>query len=84
LHDVMDKYVRKLSIQLNIKELESEKINNLKDLIAMHPGSHLLDFVVYDNREQIKLEMPSRRQKVKVTQELLSELDDKQIYFKLN
>ena len=84
LHDVMDKYVRKLSIQLNIKELESEKINNLKDLISMHPGSHLLDFVVYDNREQIKLEMPSRRQKVKVSQELLSALDEDQIYYKLN
>ena len=84
LHDVMDKYVRKLSIQLNIKELESNKIQNLKELISMHPGSHLLDFVVYDNREQIKLEMPSRKQKVKVSQELLSELEEQQIFYKLN
>lgn len=84
LHDVMDKYVRKLSIQLNIKELESEKIQNLKSLISMHPGSHMLDFVIYDNREQIKLEMPSRRQKVKVTQELLNALEEDQIYYKLN
>jgi len=80
----MDKYVRKLSIQLNIKELESEKIKSLKELIAMHPGNHLLDFVVYDNREQIKLEMPSRKQKVKVSQELLSELEEHQVYYKLN
>ena len=50
----------------------------------MHPGSHLLDFVVYDNREEIKVEMPSRRQKVKVTQELLSELEEQQVYYKLN
>ncbi|WP_044402017.1 DNA polymerase III subunit alpha [Lacinutrix sp. Hel_I_90] len=84
LHDVMDKYVRKLSIQLNIKELESDKIRGLKDLIAMHPGSHLLDFVVYDNREQIKLEMSSRRQKIKVSQELLGELEEQQVYYKLN
>jgi len=84
LHDVMDKYVRKLSIQLNIKELESGKIQNLKELIAMHPGSHLLDFVIYDNREQIKLEMPSRKQKVKVSQELLNELEEQQVYYKLN
>ena len=84
LHDVMDKHVRKLSIQLNIKELQSDKIQQLKELIAMHPGSHLLDFVVYDNREQIKLEMASRRQKVKVSQELLSELEAQQVYYKLN
>ena len=50
----------------------------------MHPGNHLLNFVVYDNREKIKLEMPSRVQKVKVTQELLSELEEQQIYYKLN
>jgi DNA polymerase-3 subunit alpha len=80
----MDKYVRKLTIQLNIKELDADKIRNLKDLISMHPGSHLLDFVVYDNREQIKLEMPSRKQKVKVTQELLSALEEDQVLYKLN
>ncbi|WP_055434789.1 DNA polymerase III subunit alpha [Lacinutrix algicola] len=84
LHDVMDKYVRKLSIQLNIKELDSDKIRNLKDLISMHPGSHLLDFVIYDNREQIKLEMPSRKQKVKVSQELLNALEEDQVLYKLN
>jgi len=84
LHDVMDKYVRKLSIQLNIKELEAKKIQNLKELISMYPGNHLLDFVVYDNKEQIKLEMPSRKQKVKVSQELLSELDEQQVFYKLN
>ena len=84
LHDVMEKYVRKLSIQLNIKELEPDKIQNLKRLISMHPGSHLLDFVIYDNREQIKLEMPSRKQKIKVTQELLEELEEQQVFYKLN
>tara|TARA_R110000751_G_scaffold257155_4_gene356590 strand:- start:74 stop:1216 length:1143 start_codon:yes stop_codon:yes gene_type:complete len=84
LHDVMEKSVRKLSIQLNIKELESDKIHQLKELISMHPGNHLLNFVVYDNREKIKLEMPSRVQKVKVTQELLSELEEQQVYYKLN
>ncbi|TYB69413.1 DNA polymerase III subunit alpha [Bizionia saleffrena] len=84
LHDVMDKYVRKLSIQLNIRELEAPKIQKLKGLIAMHPGSHLLDFVVYDNKEQIKLEMTSRRQKVKVSQELLDALEEQQVFYKLN
>ena len=84
LHDVMEKYVRKLSIQLNIRDLDPERIQKLKGLIAMHPGSHLLDFVVYDNKEQIKLEMNSRRQKVKVSQELLDELEEQQVFYKLN
>jgi DNA polymerase-3 subunit alpha len=84
LQDVMEGYAKKLTIQLNIKELEEEKIQFLKDLIYMHPGSQSLMFVVYDNRDQIKLELPSRRLKIKVSQELLEELEKKQVLFKLN
>ncbi|MCL4126943.1 UNVERIFIED_CONTAM: hypothetical protein GTU68_037444 [Idotea baltica] len=84
LHDVMENYAKKLSIQLNIKEIQEDKIQSLKELIQMHPGNQALNFVIYDNTEQIKLQMPSRRQKVKVSQELLDELDEQQIYYKLN
>jgi DNA polymerase-3 subunit alpha len=50
----------------------------------MHPGNHVLNFVVYDAKERIKLNMPSRKQKVKVSQELLSELEEQHIHYKLN
>jgi DNA polymerase-3 subunit alpha len=84
LHDVMDNYAKKLSIQLNIKEIAEDKIQSLKALLQMHPGNQALHFVIYDNAEQIKLQMPSRRQKVKVSQELLDALNEKQVYYKLN
>jgi len=84
LHDVMDTYAKKLSVQLNIKELEVEKIHALKQLFNMHPGNQALNFVVYDNAEQIKLPMISRRQKIKVSQELLNALENQQVYYKLN
>jgi len=84
LHDVMEKNVRKISIQLNIKELEAEKIHYLKELISMHPGNHALNFLVYDNRDKIKLTMISRKQKIKVTNELLNELQEQQIHFLIN
>lgn len=84
LHDVMDTHAKKLSIQLNIKEIETEKIKQLKELLQMHPGKQALNFVVYDNTEKIKLRMPSRKQKIKVSQELLKELDNQDVYYKLN
>ena len=84
LHDVMDAYAKKLSIQLNIKDIGEDSIQSLKDLLQMHPGNQSLHFVVYDNAEQIKLQMPSRKQKVKVSQELLNELDEHQVFYKLN
>ena len=50
----------------------------------MHEGNQMLNFVVYDNKEQIKLQMPSRKQKVKISQELLDELENQQVFYKLN
>lgn len=84
LHDVMENYAKKLSVQLNIDDLKADGINQLKDLLNMHPGNQSLSFVIYDQDEQIKLTMPSRKQKVKVCQELLNELEQINVKFKLN
>ncbi len=84
LHDVMEVYAKKLSIQLDIKDLQEHRIKVLKDLIKMHKGDHALNFVVYDNDEALKLSMPSRKQKVKISQELLDELENNDVYYKLN
>ncbi|MFD0990199.1 DNA polymerase III subunit alpha [Mariniflexile jejuense] len=84
LHDVMENYAKKLSIQLDIKDLSEQKIIALKELIHLHPGNQSLNFVVYDNKDMLKLSMPSRKQKVKVSQELLNELQNQDVMFKLN
>ncbi|MCB0446402.1 MAG: DNA polymerase III subunit alpha, partial [Gelidibacter sp.] len=84
LHDVMDTYAKKLSIQLDIKELQEKRIQVLNDLIRMHEGNHALNFVIYDNEEKLKLNMSSRKQKVKISQELLEELTSHDVFFKLN
>jgi len=84
LQDVMDVYAKKLSIQLNIQDIKEDKIIELKDLLHMHPGNHMLNFVIYDNTESIKLQMPSRKQKVKISQELLDELESCDVFYKLN
>lgn len=84
LHDVMEQYAKKLTIQLNIKELHKETVLRLKELLYLHPGNQILNFVVYDNTEKIKLHMPSRRQKVNVSQELLAALEAQDVVFKLN
>ena len=84
LHDVMESYAKKLSIQLNIKEISEEKIQTINDLLKMHSGNHILKFVVYDNDDELKLEMSSRLRKIKISQELLLELKSQEVFYKLN
>ena len=84
LHDIMESYAKKLSIQLNIKEISEEKVQSIKELLQMHSGNHNLKFVVYDDEEELKLEMSSRLQKIKISQELLEELKAQEVFYKLN
>ncbi len=84
LHDVMDNMAKKLSIQLDINKLDPENIQELKDLLKMHKGDHGLNITIYDHEEEIKLNMLSRRQKVRISQELLEELAAQQVRYKLN
>ena len=84
LHDVMETYAKKISVQLNIKDLQENRISVLQNVFKTHSGNHALHFIVYDHDDKIKLTMPSRKQKVKISQGLLDELQTNDIKFKLN
>jgi DNA polymerase-3 subunit alpha len=84
LQDVMDSYAKKLTIKLNIDRLQEKRIQILKNTLASHKGDHILNFVVYEMQDEIKLNLSSRKQKVKINSELLSELEENEIHYKLN
>ncbi|WP_103069530.1 DNA polymerase III subunit alpha [Aquimarina sediminis] len=84
LHDVMETYARKLTIQLDINTLSDTGIDHLKELLDTHSGNHTLNFVIYEMAEKLKLHMPSRKQKVNISPELLVALEEESIHYKLN
>ena len=84
LHDVMENQAKKLTIQMPIEELQEERIKLLKDLFRTHKGDKHLHFVIYELENKVKLNMPSRKQKVKISQELLDELEREQVSYRLN
>ena len=84
LQDVMDSYAKKLTIQLDINEIKEERIEGLREIFKAHRGDHLLNFVVYETKEAVKLHMPSKRQKVNISQELLDSLKELEVYYRVN
>ncbi|MHA7056436.1 DNA polymerase III subunit alpha [Aquimarina sp. M1] len=84
LHDVMETYARKLTIQLDINALSDKRIDDLKGLLTEHSGNHTLNFVIFEMSEKLKLHMPSRKQKVNISPELLTALENDSVYYKLN
>ncbi|MGW9685104.1 DNA polymerase III subunit alpha [Flagellimonas sp. 2504JD1-5] len=84
LQDVMDAFAKKLTIKLDIDRLQEKRIQVLKDTLRSHKGDHSLNFVVYEMQDEIKLNLSSRKQKVKINSELLSTLEENEIHYKLN
>ncbi len=84
LQGVMDAMAEKLSIQLDLKDIDQKLINMLSSIVDEHRGKHNLRIDVFDMEESIKLSLPSKNYKVNISQDLLKELEDQQIHYKLN
>ena len=84
LHDVMDVYAKKLTIQMQIDDLAAKRIEVLKDLFKTHKGEKQLHFTMYDMAEKVKLNMPSRKTKIDINKELLDALQEQEVVYKLN
>lgn len=84
LQDVMEDYAKKLTIHIDVEEFEEENLNDLKEIITENQGEHLLNFVVFEKKERIKVHMPSRRQKVNINAGLLERLERIRINYRIN
>ena len=84
LHDALSKNSKKLTLQLDIRQLKSESIQQLKKELNGFKGDKLLYFDVIDPKKQLKLTLASRKQKVAISPELLSHLEEKRWHYKLN
>ena len=80
----MEAQAKKITLQLNIKDINEDRINKIEELVKGHQGKDLLNFVVYDVEDKMQLYMPSRSSKVKISQELLSLLETQELLYKLN
>ena len=84
LHDSLSKNSKKLTLQLDIHQLKSESIQQLKKELNGFKGDKLLYFDLIDPKKQVKLTLASRKQKVAISPDLLSHLEDKRWHYKLN
>ena len=84
LQDAMETFGKKLTINLDLKEVHEERINQLRELFLNYRGEQNLYFYVFEPDEKMYLQMPSRKKKVKICNELLTDLKRYNVSFKLN
>ena len=84
LHDIMDELCKKITFKLALEEVNEDTIRNLQHLCATNAGKQSVHFTIWNRKEKIELNLPSRNTKVNITNELLSALEKENIAFKLN
>jgi DNA polymerase-3 subunit alpha len=84
LQDVLEEFTKKITLNFSINEINEVNIQKINALINQYKGKKILNFVVFDIEENIKLTLPSRTYKVDISNEFIEELMTEQIHFKLN
>lgn len=75
LSDILETKVRQFVIQLPLPTLSDELIERVQSVITKHPGNSALRFTVFDSAENLRVELPSRKIRVKPGNELFKELE---------
>jgi DNA polymerase-3 subunit alpha len=84
LQEIRDKYIKNVSLEIELEKLNNELITKIFDNIKNNSGSTILNFIVSNKKEQMALSMRSTKFKVDVTNETLKFFDELGLTYKLN
>ncbi|MEI7978382.1 MAG: DNA polymerase III subunit alpha [Bacteroidota bacterium] len=84
LQEIRDKYIKNVSLEIELEKLNNELITKIFDNIKNNSGSTILNFIVSNKKEQMALSMRSTKFKVDVTNETLKLFDELGLTYKLN
>ena len=80
----MESNAKKLTINIDIKEVAEARVHAIKEILDQHKGDVKLHFQVFEPTEKLYVRMPSNKQKVRISQELLDSLEENKVHYKLN
>ncbi|MFL2599794.1 MAG: hypothetical protein ACJ0P1_04460, partial [Flavobacteriaceae bacterium] len=84
LQDSLDLNSKKLTLQLKVDEVNEEKISKLTSIFKKFKGKKSLEFDLFESSGGFKLTLPSRKQKIKINNDLLDNLEKNKIFYKIN
>ena len=84
LQDVLEDFSKKLTLNIDLRDINKNTIEKLNELLKNYIGKKIVNFTIFDAEEKLKLTLSSRSYKVNISNELLEKLNKEQIAFKLN
>lgn len=85
LSGIMEKYSKKITLKLPINQVTDNLIDKIKDIVISYHGEKPFEITLFNkDAEKTKLSMLSTKYKVKISKELIQELEKQQVLYKLN
>ncbi len=85
LASIKEKMVKKITIKLDIEDLDNDVINKIKEIITNNEGSTELNFMITDRSKNLNLSMFSRDYKIDLNNDVLNFLNSYKILeYKIN
>ncbi len=75
--------INQIILQIEIKEINLELINNLKKLFAKNKGQTNVEFMIYDSKTKVWLQFKSMNYKVDINQEIVDFLKANNINYRI-
>ena len=83
LHDTLEKNTKRVTLQLELNQLNDGRIEALKDILRLHKGSKPVSVDVFDTAEKLKLNLHSRKQKVEISNAFLEALEENAFHYQI-
>jgi DNA polymerase-3 subunit alpha len=74
LSDVSEKMTKSLTLKVALEKVDDEFIRAANEILAAHPGNTTVKFCIEDSTENISVEVPSKKLRVKASKALTDEL----------
>ena len=74
LSDVSDKMAKSITLKVPLEKVSDRLITTVNEILAAHPGNTTVKFSIEDSAENISVEAPSKKMKVKASKALIDSL----------
>jgi len=84
LQDVMEIYAKKITLKMPLGSLQEKRIRTLLEAVDKFKGEKALHFTIVEPKEDIKLDLSSRKCQVRIDNDFLTWLEEHALAYKLN
>ncbi len=76
LSEILEEMGKKVNITVRLDEVDEYLLDEVEATLNKHPGKKKISFVIADTTENLQITMPSRTKRVRISKELLDELNN--------